>query len=350
MESSELGKSVLKSINWVKDLKNNSYLDNSSLSIQCDDITQNIHHFRYNDVIIRRRNKFVISYFCVNCKRENILSLNNIVSKIDRNKSTCNSCQSILLQDFSSGETRNKPSVSPILDKMKNDEQDFFKMDKSFQDFYTKKTMSFAQFNLLKKNMKTFQNDKYIISENIIYFPYFRNNPSMKSFEPMFYDEIRDTIEKPLNIKFECNHCGYIFMNKNLNNYRNKPYILCKKCEVDFGPTKLKFIDVMGVLVSYKTKFQNKFLKNCIKNELNCLNGPKFEFTHNDILKQSHIDYFLPEKNIYVDIVGNKEFQSNNAPHARKSAIQCLVQQREAQYFQIHPKSYLRTLKYICKY
>lgn len=344
MEPSELGKSILSSINWIKDIRQCLYLDKGLFSICCDDISKNIHHFRYDNTIVRRKNKIVISYNCVKCKRENILSLNNIISKIDRNKSTCNSCQSILLQDYSFGDNN-----SSLLGKMKNDERDFLNMDQTFQDNYHRKIMSAVQFNLLRKNMKTFQNEKYIISDDITYFPYFRNNPSMKCFEPMFYDKIRDTIEKPLNIKFECNHCGYTFVNKNLNNYRNKPYILCKKCEIDFGPTKQKNIDVMGTNVSYKTKFQNKFLKNCNKNELKCVNGPIFEFAYNDDLKKSHIDYFLPNLNIYIDVVGNKEFQNDDKPYARRNAVQILIYQCKGQYFQVYPKNYLKVLKYICK-
>lgn len=339
MEPSIYGKQIINSIKWIKNKTDNTNLDLALLSLNCDCIEKNLHHFRYNNEIIRRKNKFLICYNCVNCQRENIISLNNLISKIDRNKISCHSCTSILLQNFS--DIVNKSSLS---DKIINDGIDFSNMDDDFKDSYLRKNISVLQFELIRNSIISFQDDKFLMNMSFRYIPFFRNNPGIKSFEPMLYDSIRDTIEKPMNFKLECNHCGYHFKSKKINQYRNKPFILCKKCETDFSPTKLKDLNN----VHYKTKFQHKFLKLCLKNQIKCENGPVIYFSHNNgQYKKCQIHYYLSDHKVFLDVVGNKEFQCND--NNRTTEIKRLAHEQNCKYIQLYPKNYMKVIKFICK-
>lgn len=350
MEASPLAKDILKSIKWIKDTRLNTYLDLNNLSIQCDDIKSNIHHFTYNNTVIRRKNKLLMSFYCTNCKRENILALNNVVSKIERNKRTCNSCSVCLLQDFRSIEQKHDNNNTSLLyNKINSDHSDFMNLDENFKKNYFDKFMDTHKFNLLKHQIKSFQNNKYVMNEDIEYIPFFRSDPNFKSFQPMFYDKKRDTIELPCNIFIECFYCGCCFFQKTFFHYRKKPYILCKRCEMEFDSTKHKYINVYGNDVCYKTQFQCKFLKMCIKNEVNCINGPdKISFQHpNGSMKVTNIHFLLPDKKTAIDVVGNLEFQKDINPRLQSVVDYC--KNNKIEYIQLYPKNYMKKIKYILK-
>jgi len=353
---STLAQQYRNAIIEIYDKGKNASLDVSKMDIQCDDMASNKHHFVYEGRVIRRKNKLYLRYGCVTCQRENYISLNNVVNKIDRNKSTCVVCGML------TGETREKegknthdvistlPTSRLLVEKIKADEQHFWHQNPSFCDQYVQKNMSCADFERIKPFIKSFQNDKFPFSQDeIVYVPYFRNNPTPKCFEPMFYDKKRDMMEKPINVRLVCHLCEYTFLVKSLNPYRKKHHILCKKCEMDNSPTKIKLErNVQGGMVQYKTQFQHKFLKYCLQNDILCVDGLRdipfaLANTPHEMRKAS-IHYALPHQKVWVDVVGNKEFQP--ATCTRTQVLNEEAQKVGYRYVQLYPKNYVKLTRY----
>jgi len=337
---SELASRVLRCVNWVatkKDMQNT--LDLTKLTVQCDDISKNIHHFVYDGVVIRRKNKLVMSFNCLTCKRENILALNNVDSKIDRNIPHCSTCNG----KFTNEELINIIGDATLRSKIESDALAFEAMDDVFKARYNKKLMTPTAFENIRKSILGYQYMKFTHIENIVYVPYYRTTSSLKSFEPMFYDASRDTIEKPMHVTFECDHCAFKFTVKDIMPYRNKKRILCKACEVEFGPTKPRYeTNINGDKVIHRTMFQHKFIKYCNKHGILCEQGPKaIPFKHaNGESRVADVHYYLPETKTIVDVVGNLEFQKE--PSSKTIELYKYAQGMGLTYVMLYPKNYVK--------
>lgn len=321
-------------------------MDIASLSIQCDNMDKNIHHFCLNDKVIRRKNNLIISYNCITCQRENIIALNNLVSKIDRNIAHCTSCVATThLPNFE------KHMNASMRMKLEADAQAFLDMPKDIRDKYMDKTMKVEAFDILKKSIKGYQNMKFTNIEDIVYMPWCRCTSNMRSFEPIFYDTKRDTIEKPVHLTLECQHCAYQFVVKELHPYRNKKRILCKACEQEFGPTKPRHeLNLNQEQVIHRTAFQHKLIKYCNKNGVIIQNGPKgVPFHHSDgTTRIANLHFALPECNVIVDVVGNLEFQKS--PSAKTIALEHYATHQGLKYMILHPKNYVKVTRGWKKY
>lgn len=350
MEPSNLASKICKSIVWIKD-RDNLFNDKDQLGIQCDDIKQNIHHFNYNETVIRRKNKITICYNCISCGRQNTLSLNNVINKINKNKATCASCDSLnMFHTVRHDQCNEKEETiqTSLMQKIQQDAKDFYEMGDEFVKNYFKRYMTVSQFELLRHQLKYFQNKKYNF-DDISYIPHYRTNVNYKSFDPFFYNNKTDTIEVPTNVHVECSQCAYLFHVKNIQCFRNKPSILCKKCSTDLGPTKTKYVKMKdNNEVGYKTPFQHKFLKFCIKQDIPIENGPdNIEFIHTNGNKHfTNIHYKLPTKQLFVDVVGNLEFQENYN-NLRLNTLLSFCDSQSFKYIQIYPKNFMKYTRQI---
>jgi transcription elongation factor Elf1 len=340
MQPSQLALRYLANIQWVAPKGDfNARLDLGKLGIQCDDLSKNIHHFVYDGNVIRRKNTYFMSFECLTCSRENILALNNVVSKIDRNIAHCSTCNG----KVEICTETDKVAAPQIRSKIEKDTDDFQLMDEGFKARYTKKLMTPVAFETIRKSIVGYQYMKFTNIADVVYVPFYRCGESPKSYEPMFYDSSRDTIEKPTHVTFQCDHCAYQFTVKDIMPYRNKKRIMCKACEVEFGPTKPKYEDnINGEKVVHRTMFQHKFIKYCNKHSIVCQQGPQnIEFKHVDgTLRSTNVHFYLPECDVWIDVFGNLEYQKEASEKTK-----ALIEHANAngkRYVMLYPKNYVK--------
>lgn len=340
MEPSPLAKRYLDNINWIGPRDGEGVrLDKDNLAIQCEDLAKNIHHFVYNGTVIRRKNRLIISYSCPTCNRENVIALNNVVNKIERNTAQCSTCRGVSAITGGQQHHHQHPSDTQLRAKIIQDKAAFDAMDDTFKERYYSKLMRQEAFENIRGSIIGYQYDKFTNIDDIQYVPHFRPTPNPKFFQPMFYDRSRDTVETPQFVTLECAFCAHKFITKDIAPYRNKPRVFCKMCAVEFGPTKPR--SDKGLV--YRTMFQHKFVKFCIKHGIRCLNGPKaIRFTH-ERTKVDHVTgthYFLPDALTIVDVVGNMEYQEVLC--SRTHAVKTYAEQNGWRYVMLYPRNYVK--------
>lgn len=283
----------------------------------------------YDNLIISRKNIYVVSYNCITCDRENIVCLNKFVTKIENNNYYCFYCRN------SSGQ------FTTIEDKIVQDVEDFKLLPEKNRISYEKKLMSQANFEKIRKYIKSYNNDRFDDIDNIVYIPYFRPTESTKYYESCFYNNSLDIVSCAINIKMECHHCKYNFTIDNIKNIRNQHPIFCRICSVKFSDSKTKYeCNLSGNNVSYRTKIQHKFIKYCNNNGMVVYNGPD-RIVLNDIKGDASVDFYVPAADTYIDAVGNLEYQAVNSKRTDLLGDYFNNNYKNSNYIIIHPKNYV---------
>lgn len=331
--SSHLSQTILSHINWIatkQDMNNRLLYNIEEIKLQKE--AENFYHLVIKDEVIKRKNKFIVSFNCVTCGRENVIALNNVISKINRNIQACPSCITCLT------------NTTNISDKIVQDKKAFEDQDIIIQKKYMDKILKIEDYKRLSNSIVSFQNEKFKNMLDMIYIPYFRTSQNISSFENVFYDRSRDVIEKAINFQCRCNHCEVIFNCKNLHVYRSKPNILCKSCEIIFSSKKTKKETDVG----FRTKFQHKFIKYCNNKKINIQNGPPVSFKKCDgTQNSSSIAFYLPDHRTLVDVYGNKEYSENSS--TLLEAINEYARINNMSYDVINPKNYVKITRNYAK-
>ena len=324
--SLHISETILSHINWLAsktDMNNRLLYNIDEIKLQKE--AENFYHLVIKDEVIKRKNKFIVSFNCITCGRENIIALNNLISKINRNIQACPSC----INNFAN-----------MANKIIQDKNAFEEQDESIQKKYMAKILKTEDYKRLSNCIVSFQNDKFKNMHDMIYVPYFRTSQNMTSFENVFYDRTRDVIEKAINFTCRCNHCEVLFSCKNLHVYRSQPTILCKACNTTFSTKKTK----TEASVCFRTKMQHKFIKYCNNKKISIQNGPSVSFRKSDGEQTtSNIAFYLPDLNTLVDVYGNKEYTDNNS--TQLNAIHEYARQNNMIYDVINPKNYVKVTR-----
>lgn len=319
-------------INYITSYKKNdekteniARLDINKLTFQW---TNDKHfHFVYDDVIITRSNNYQVCYNCITCNREVLITLNNIVKKIEKQSTNCFNCM-----------YNNKS----LVEKIQIDEEYFFNnLCEKNRKIFLKKMIHPRHFEKIRHSIISYNNDKYENMQDIIYIPYYRPTSSEKYYESCFYDKNKDIVLRATNIKLECNHCKYHFLVDNLKPYRNTININCPMCSIIFGPMKYKYeCNIIGDNTRYKTKMQHKFIKYCNNNGIVCKNG-----IDNISLDIGIVGVDFVVGNTLIDVVGNREYQSTES--IKTIELKRYANSINCEYIIIHPKNYVRCTRSI---
>lgn len=299
-----------------------------------NDTNKKIFHLIYDEILVTRKNNYIVSYNCITCNRENIICLNNFIKKIERCTEKCFTCLS------------SKGGDITIEDKILEDRKDFLVLDAKKKQSYEKKLMSVDHFQSIRKYLLSYNNDKFCNINDIVYIPYYRPTESNKYYEPCFYNKNLNIISRAINLVFECHHCKNRVTFNNLNPLRKKHVIYCKMCSCQFGCTKYKYeANIHGVNVGHKTKMQHKFLKYCNKKGILCENGPS-DLSFKDIDGNVSIAFYLPRHRLFIDVLSNLDFdeysKNNNNKNARTLLIEDYLSKNNlGDYTIIHPKNYV---------
>lgn len=292
-----------------------------------------VFHIVYDGIPITRKNNYTVSYNCISCNRENIICLNNFIKKIEKSTKHCFTC-------IVSGN-------DSIENKILLDREDFISLDEKNKQAYEKKLMKPRHFELIRKYLLSYNNNKIDNIKDIIYIPYYRPTESKKYYEPCLYNKELNIVSRAINLKFECYHCKNIIVFDSIRPLRKKNYIYCKMCDLQFGPSKYKYeANILGENVKFKSKMQHKFLKYCNNNNIIIHNGIE-DLKSEGINLAISIAFFIKDLNYYIDILSNLEYEEYDMTCKRTSIIEEYLLERGGTYIIIHPKNYVSVTRKI---
>ena len=322
----------------------NINLEEIDIIYHSNDNKNPIYKFVINGQIINRKNKYVITYKCLECNREKTISLNSFINKINKNIKKCDICQEL--------ESTKKYTCQDIINKS---EEEFKNYGEIFEERYFKKHLMLDEFNHLKSKIISIQNDRIIDINNYIYYPHNKYNKQIK-FVPKIYDYQKDIFEDINYIKFRCEKCDSNFINKDLCPQKNKLKIYCPDCNSNNKTIKIKnFKNIKDEKIEYQSRLEFKFINFCNSNNILIQNGPKINYEHNGLQRNYKVNFYLPELNYLVGFNENHHWHkrklNNDIWDSRKNKIQELIDNYiYTKFILIFPKKYQQTTNSILLY
>lgn len=318
--------------------------------------------------LIKKHNDLMVCYECMTCRRENLVCLNNIIRKLNRGITMCNTCknqdaskiqqQASIMKKHASkirkGEClsacrSSKPSVNCIKSKLEADICLFMSMDEEFKDQYFRRHLDSEEFNRIKEKIISFQNEKFVWSDNFEYFPSV-SVANQSRFCPYFYDKQRDVIEKPIYIKFRCDGCHTHFVNKDLHTQKNKYKIFCQDCGFCNNTLKIRHTkNAKGNIICYQSKYELKFIQFCNDHGINIGNGPRLQYCMNGKELIYKVDFYIDSLKLLIELKDNHHWHKKQVESGKWKAKEDVAKQyafeKNLRYVVIFPYNYVKFCK-----
>ena len=266
---------------------------------------------------ISRNNNLVITYKCLNCNINNQITLNLFMRKINKNILCCNLCKNLM------EEKRNKQSREMVNNKfasqnyvkekkvkqeikLENIHMESLKkweeMDEDFQNTYLLKHLSEEEFERIRYKIISVNNDKIKDLSKYKYVFNFKSN-NQTIFNPQLVNFEENLLEKPVNIKFQCENCDNHFISRDLYSQKNKYKILCKDCSFCNKTFKIRNMkNILNEKVIYQSQFEKKFITYCNENNIVIRNGDTIEYEWKDKKLKYKIDFKIPDKKLLIEL------------------------------------------------
>lgn len=317
-------------INKIYDKDTKEEVDVSKVCISSSPIWR----FVIDGCPVSKNNTYMIEYRCFTCDRVNICSLNNVVKKIAKGNRKCPSCS----------------GGCSVIEKIDKSKIAFSELDQDLQNSYFLKYLTLDEFSIIRGKIISIQNDKFTDTSVFEYIETYQIHDDKASFQPMLYDNARDVIERPINIRFQCENCLDTFICLELFKQKNKSRILCNDCKCKHLVQINTVKNVLGDAVKCRSKFELKFVKWCNENNIEVINGPILCYNADGIAAEVplpfRVAFYLKKYNLLLDLEENvKRFSySNKKNKLRKEAIHAYCN-NEKQYTVIHQYNYIKFLK-----
>lgn len=326
-----------------------------------------VYRFYLQGQLIKKHNNLMVSYECMTCKRENLVCLNNITRKLNKeNISSCNTCKNQTVTkvqqqaDFMklhASKIRNGESlvknvqsqVQKLISKLEEDSNLFMSMDDEFKEQYFRRHMDSEEFQRICQKIISFQNDKFKWSDNFEYFPSV-SVPNQSKFCPYFYDKERDVLEKPIYIKYRCDGCSSCFVNKELHIQKNKYKIYCQDCGFCNNTFKIRHIkNAQANMVCYQSKYELKFIQFCNNHGIIIDNGPRIQYCLNGKTLIYKVDFYIDSLKLLVELKDNhhwhKKQKESGKWQAKEDAANQYALNKKLEYYIVFPYNYVKFCK-----
>ena len=353
MDASNVAKLVSNLIR-VWDKKTGDDLNLSAIRIEKrkdHETKPEIFRFIHGDCVYNRKNSVMIHYKCITCARENTCALNNVVQRVNKGHLWCNMCKDFL----------DEPDQT-IKSKVLEDAQEFESMPGDFKDKYFKKNLVEEEFERFRPWILSMQKGRISSFGGYKYIQAACMNEGRHNFAPYLYDTSRDVVEKICDIKLRCEQCGDVFVSKDFKRHKGRSRMLCLLCTANL-PFCIKdkpHENLEGVNVSYKTRYEAKFLRFCNKHNMVVVNGPEVVYNYVTPEKEYEFTYripfFIKKLGLLVDVKDNHAWrrEEDDNPEktvCRKAVIQNLIVENPdmfKEYVVLYPGNYVdRTRKMV---
>ena len=344
----------------------NEELDITTISIQKiihknSNTKEPVYRIFHNETCLTKNNKFCVIYKCIICNREITSMLNNITRKINKNNIYCLHCKetdeksnnhSLILRKIIDKKFKPK-KLDTILEKLNLDSILFNDMDDDFIKNYFKRNLTLEEFERIRDKIISIQNDKIVLTDKYIYYPTVKiNNQTL--FNPYLYNSETDTIEKIQYIKYKCECCNNIFINRDLYIQKNKYKIFCGDCNFTNNIFKIRiFKNCINKNITYQSQFELKFVKFCNENKILVCDGPNIQYYWNNKTRKYRVDFYIPKMKLLIEIKDNHHWHKQNKENGKwdsklNGVTEYLKNEiQEKKYIVIYPKNYMKEIKNI---
>jgi hypothetical protein len=196
--------------------------------------------------------------------------------------------------------------IKPTLrEKIILDQTAFEEYDDEFKDNYFRRNMTIEEFNYLKTKIISVQNDKIILSDDLIYYPIVSISNQTR-FCPYLYSISRNCLEKIHHIKIKCDNCDSHFISRDLHSHKNRIKAHCKDCNFTNNVFKIRtYQNLANEKIMYQSKFELKFIRFCNEKKIHVINGPKVEYYFNNKKCTYRVDFAIPKMETLIEIKDN---------------------------------------------
>lgn len=358
-------KTILQSIIQIKNKATNKCLEKQKLAISktCAPNTRiPVWRVFYDNEMIKKHNSFEVTYKCQTCSRMNIVALNNMLRKLTKGITNCNTCKNADIEKRSahslymkynakdiSKSQKDKPHTT-IVEKLKRDQHQFDEMDDDFKTAYFRHHLTIEEFNHIKPHIKSFHHSKFLMDDNFEYWPYV-TVPNQSRFCPYIYDKTRDVLEKVAYIVYTCENCGNVFENIDLCVQKNKLKVLCKDCSFCNNTCKIRCTkNFKGECVRYQSKYELKFILFCNQHKLIVSNGPCISYICPQGKRRTYkIDFMIKTHGLLIELKDmhcwHQKQLNNGVWIAKEEAAIKYAQEHDMTYKIVFPKNYVEFCK-----
>jgi hypothetical protein len=300
-----------------------------------------------NDKQIKKKDNYIFNYKCIVCSTIHNVSTTQILRKINSLTQRCYLCRNNIIRS-------KEPSIDKSLTDIRNEQIDKFNnLDDEFKDNYFKLHLTDIEYEKLKKNIKSFNNNNHTDINNYEYWPIYKADNQM-IFTSVIYDRINNTIFKAHQPIIKCDNCNLYWRTSSIVKFKNNIKIMCKDCSCVNKIFKIRQTkNINNELILYQSKLELKFITWCNNNGIILYNGPKVEYVFNEKSRVYRVDFRI--NNILIEIKDNHIWHQNDVKSgkwlSKEDAVKKLVKNNiyEDFYF-INPSNWDNMVKKLIKY
>lgn len=319
-----------------------------------------IWHIKINNNELKKKDKFLIKYKCVNCSLISEISTTQFIRKINKCSIKCYLCRNTELiieepleynkmDNIKIDKVNNTNILNPI--NIRNNSINLFNIfDDDFKENYFAYHLTDIDYNRILKNIVSFHNYNLNKIENYEYWSIYKVNNQM-IFSSVIYDKINNTIFKPHQPILKCDTCSLEWRAKSLEKFKNNIKILCSTCSFVSKTFKLRqYNNCENELILYQSKLELKFIKWCNDNKIIVKNGPNIKYYYHKP-RTYKIDFQI--NNILIEIKDNHIWHKNDIISgkwdAKEKAVNdfILSSNQYNKFIMIFPHNWLDQLNYI---
>lgn len=324
---------------------NKIIINNIKLDFSCNKYSSkknNIYHITLNNNHLSKRNKYTIKYKCLSCENINIVGVTQFLRKVNKCSQRCYICCN--KDDMKYHDNINSdPKKYSFKEYKELSEKQFNGYDDDFKEEYFKSHLTDDDYKRISKNIISFENGKYLINDNIEYWPIYKTNNQML-FTCMFYDNYNNTIFRPNQPIMQCNNCEKIWRAKKIERFKNCHKILCNSCTLCNKTFKIRNTkNIINQVITYESQLELKFIRWCQNNNIKVNNGPNISYIFNEIKRIYRVDFQIED--ILIEI--KDEHMSGKWDKKQQAVYQEIEKGNYKSYHLITPKNWIKSLNNI---
>ena len=233
--------------------------------------------FELDGVLVTRNNHLIIGYKCIKCNVINEITLNLYLRKVNKGSTRCDACKNqedakcaahSLFMSERSATTEVSIKEPKWFEKSLNvrleeSVSSFEKEDDDFKHRYYLAHLTSDEFELQKSKIISIGNDKLCDLSGWFYTPHYKIGNQSK-YTPMLYNLELLILEKPSYIKWKCETCESIFINRDIEKQKNRIKILCGDCGFSNRIFKIKSMKTPWGKITYQSQYEKRFIDWCV--------------------------------------------------------------------------------------
>jgi hypothetical protein len=316
--------------------------------------------FEIDGVLITRNNNLVVQYKCLTCSVINQITLNLYLRKVNKGKTRCDACKnqeeekckahSLLMTDnklVSEGtlsiiKKRVKWSDKTLSERIEESLAAFEKEDDDFKCKYFLIHYTSEEFALQKSKIISIGNDKICDLSEWSYIPCYKIGNQTK-YTPMLFNLGSNSLEKPSYVKWKCETCDSLFINRDLEIQKNRIKILCGDCGFSNRIFKIKSMKTPWGKIQYQSQYEKRFIDWCVEKNIEISNGPEIGYTWKEKSHKYKVDFQIPSQKFLVELKDNHvwhKLQIDNGKWGAKETIAKLwCEENDWQFKLVFPKT-----------